>query len=217
MPKMKLIACRTLEEEILAVLPSDVDAVFLEYALHDTPEILHRELQAEFDKDTEHDTILLGYGLCSNSVVGVKSDRHQLVIPRVHDCISLLLGAREKYDQQFKSFPATYYLSKGWIKQKGDPYSAFIKYKGMFGEEMAMETTKMMYNNYQRIAYIHTLGQDQEDVAFSREVADFLGIGHTELRGTLTCSMLWSAGTGMSVLLSCRRELPLHRKISCEY
>ncbi len=185
MSKMKLIACRTLEEELLKVLPPEIEAVFLEYALHNTPDILRQELQKEFDKDSEHDTILLGYGLCSNSVLGVKSDRHRLVIPRVHDCISLLLGSRAKYNQEFHTFPATYYLSKGWIKQKGDPYSSYVKYTEMFGEEMARETTEMMYNNYQRIAYVHTLGDDEEDVRYSQEVAKFLGINHVELDGNL--------------------------------
>lgn len=185
MSKMKLIACRTLEEELLAVVPPGIEVVFLEYALHNTPDILRQNLQKEFDKDTDHDTILLGYGLCSNSVLGIKSDRHRLVIPKVHDCISLLLGSRAKYNKEFGAFPATYYLSKGWIKQKGDPYSEFLKYKDMFGEEMARESMDMMYNNYQRIAYVHTLGDDAKDVAYSQKVADFLSINHVELEGNL--------------------------------
>lgn len=185
MAKMKLIACHTLEEELLRVAPPDLEMVFLEYALHNTPGRLREELQREFDNDTENDTILLGYGLCSNSVLGVSSPRHRLVIPRVHDCISLLLGSRQKYDTEFKALPATIYLSKGWVKQKGDPYTAFLKYRERYGEEMARETTAMMYGNYQRVTYIHTLGNDDADMAFSRKVADFLDIDFAELNGNL--------------------------------
>jgi formyltetrahydrofolate synthetase len=47
MSKIKILACRTLEDEILAVLPENVDAEFLEYGLHNTPGKLRQELQHE--------------------------------------------------------------------------------------------------------------------------------------------------------------------------
>ena len=45
MSKIKILACRTLEDEILAVLPENVDAEFLEYGLHNTPGKLRQEQQ----------------------------------------------------------------------------------------------------------------------------------------------------------------------------
>lgn len=185
MKNCKLIACRTLEDEIQSLIPPDLDCEYLEYALHNTPKILKEKLQEAFTADTDHDTILLGYGLCSNSVLDISSPRHRLVIPRVHDCISLFLGSRSRYDEEFKKVPATYYLSKGWIKQHGDPYSEYLKNCGIYGEEMALEFTKMMYANYQRVAYIHTLGDDKADVEYSKEVADFLEVDFNELEGNM--------------------------------
>ncbi len=185
MKNCKLVACRTLEDELLSVIPEGMDYEFLEYSLHDTPEILKQKLGEVFAADTDHDTILLGYGLCSNSVLGISSSRHRLVIPRVHDCISLLLGSRAKYDEEFAKVPATYYLSKGWIKQKGDPYSAYLKNCDLYGEEMAKEFTAMLYANYQRVAYIHTTEQEASDIDYSRKVANFLDVGFEELYGNM--------------------------------
>ena len=124
----KILACRTLEDEIMEILPKNIDADFLEYGLHNTPDKLRQELQQKINESESYETLLFGYGLCSNGVVGLKTNKHTFVVPRVHDCISLLLGSRKQYDEEFAQFPATYYLSRGWIKQKGDPLSSYYKY-----------------------------------------------------------------------------------------
>lgn len=185
MKHCKLIACRTLEDELLSVIPKEMDYEFLDYALHDTPEILKQKLCEAFAADHDHNTILMGYGLCSNSVLGISSPRHRLVIPRVHDCISLLLGSRERYDKEFSKVPATFYLSEGWIKQKGDPYSAYLRNCERYGEDMAMEFNQMLYANYQRVAYIHTMDREQGDIDYSKKVANFLQVDFTELQGNM--------------------------------
>ena len=51
----------------------------------------------------EYDAILLGYCLCSNGIVGLSSRKVPLIIPRGHDCITLLLGSREKYQEYFNT------------------------------------------------------------------------------------------------------------------
>ncbi|MDO4542023.1 MAG: DUF1638 domain-containing protein [Bacillota bacterium] len=185
MKNCKLIACRTMEDELLSLIPPELDYEFLDYALHDTPEILKEKLAAVFAADEDHATILMGYGLCSNSVLGVSSPRHRLVIPRVHDCISLFLGSRQRYDEEFAKAPATFYLSKGWIKQEGDPYSEHLKNCRLYGEELAWEFTNMLYANYERVAYIHTLPPDEKEMKYSKKVADFLKVKFTELDGKM--------------------------------
>jgi len=181
----KILACKTLEEEIRAVLSSSMDCEFLEYGLHNTPAKLQKELQHRIDEASGNGVILLGYGLCSNGTANLLSDRHTLVIPRVHDCISLLLGSRELYEQEFKKCPGTYYLSKGWIEQKGDPLSSYRKYCEKYGEKRALEFIKIEYANYKRVAFIHTVADSREYVGYSMETAEFLGIEHTEVQGSL--------------------------------
>ncbi|MGI6679237.1 MAG: DUF1638 domain-containing protein [Dehalobacterium sp.] len=134
MSNSKIFACRTLEDEILEILPKDLDYEFLEYRLHRTPDKLRQELKKRIEEAAEYDTLLFGYGLCSNGVAGLNSEKHRMVVPRVHDCISLLLGSRNEYDAQFEQYSASYYLSKGWIKQKGDPMSEYNEFCDNYGE-----------------------------------------------------------------------------------
>ena len=64
--RTKIIACRTVIEEIQHLLPSDMEALTLDSGLHLHPERLRGGLQAMIDGITAHtETIILGYGLCA--------------------------------------------------------------------------------------------------------------------------------------------------------
>ena len=39
------------------------------------------------------------------------------MLPRAHDCIALLLGSRERYQEYFDGNPGTYYRSTGWLER----------------------------------------------------------------------------------------------------
>ncbi|MBZ4686766.1 MAG: hypothetical protein PWQ96_2501 [Clostridia bacterium] len=187
MNKAKIFACRTMEDEVQAILPENLDFEFLEYALHRTPDKLRSELQERVDGADQYDTLLFGYGLCSNGVAGLRSQKHTLVVPKVHDCISLLLGSKRLYDKEFHDFPATYYLSRGWIKQKAEPLASFKEYCERFGEETARWLIEQEYGNYQRVVFVHTLydSEEQEYLKYSREVAQFLDVEFEVREGSL--------------------------------
>lgn len=59
---------------------------------------------------------MLGYGLCNNALAGLRAGRVRLVVPRAHDCITLLLGSKERYAHLFAKHPGTYWFSHGWIE-----------------------------------------------------------------------------------------------------
>ena len=177
MSRTKIFACRTLEDEINAVSNGSTACEFSEYGLHNTPDKLHQELQKKIRRSSEHDVILLGYGLCSKGTAGLSSNRHTLVVPRVHDYISLLLGSREYYQQEFFKCPGTYYLSStGWIRQKGDPLSSYERYCAKYGEKKARMFMEIEYVNYKRVAFIQTVGADEEEIEYSLKAASFLGL-----------------------------------------
>lgn len=182
----KVIACSTIADEIQKVLPVDMELDLLTYALHNTPQKLQMELQQRIDADRDHDTLLFGYGLCSYGVANLRSERHTLVIPKVHDCISLLLGAREIYDREFEQCPATYFLSKGWIDQRAEPYGEYLRYLEKYGEENAQWLINSQYANYKRVVFIHTEVEKMEGyVAYSKCVADFIKVTFEERQGSL--------------------------------
>ena len=182
--KKKIIACKTLEEEILAYKPSDIEAMFIESGYHRYPDQLRELLQNYIDTIDDADVLILGYGLCSNGVSDLDSKDKILVIPRFHDCIGILLGSRKRYDEEFKKEPGTYYLSKGWIDELREPYSEYKEYVDKYGEEMAKWSIEMQYKNYKRLVFISSenLGYQQEYEDYAKKVADFLGVKFEVMR-----------------------------------
>lgn len=184
--KAKVFACYTLADEIQKILPPMIDLELLPYALHREPQKLQYELQQRIDADLEHDTLLFGYGLCSYGVVNLHSERHTLVIPRVHDCISILMGARQIYDKEFENCPGSIYLSKGWIDQGAEPLAEFKRYSESFGEENAQWMIDTQYGNYQRVVFIDTgVGNSEELAKYSNEVAKYIKVDYQEQQGSL--------------------------------
>ena len=127
----KIIACQVVMEELLPILPEGVDYVTLDLGLHVRPEELRKRLQQEIDLvKKENGTILLGYGLCSRTVVGLRSQTCSLVVPCVDDCISIFLGSRNAYLKQLSAEPGTYYLTKGWIEAGDHLFSSYPQMVG---------------------------------------------------------------------------------------
>ncbi len=92
----------------------------MQKGLHDIPtdEMLKR-LQAQVDEASKgnYDAIILGYGLCNNGLDGLKARDVQLILPRAHDCITLFLGSRKRYNDYFHANPGTYFKTTGWIER----------------------------------------------------------------------------------------------------
>lgn len=121
MALLKLIACEIAAREfchVAAQARNCVDLEFLPQGFHDTPAAGRRELQTRIDAVPvgECSAILLGYGLCSCILTGLRTAHTPLVIPRAHDCITLFLGSKERYRQTFDANPGTYYYTSGWLE-----------------------------------------------------------------------------------------------------
>ena len=80
----KIIVCNTIIKEMITLLPSEMEYQTVESGLHLRPEKLRTALQEFIDESPPHiETIILGYGLCSMAVVGLKSKHSTLVVPRL--------------------------------------------------------------------------------------------------------------------------------------
>jgi len=202
------IVCDVMKDNVLR-LNKDIDYVFVEQRLHDTPDKMKIRLNEELEKvDKSYDLVLLGYGLCSNGVVGLKTERQKLVIPRVDDCISLFLGSKEKYLDEFRRDPATYYLCRGWIEYGGDPYRAYLvyteQYEGIprswfrgeerYGRHHDESTARFiiteMMKNYKRIVLIDNNDIEPQHREYARCMVNFLAelldrrVEYEEIRGS---------------------------------
>ena len=136
--KTIVIACNVLKNQIESIGASDYDYVYLEQGLHRTPNTLRTELQSEISKASTYERILLGYGLCSRAVIGLRAGLNQtMILPRIDDCIGLSLGYRSKYYTEFDQNPGTYYFTKGWVEAAEDPLKEYYRTLEKYDEETA--------------------------------------------------------------------------------
>jgi len=114
-----VVACRVIEDELKAAAaasPAAVIFTWLEQGLHNEPDRLREAVQQAIDdaEEAPGDAVVLGYGLCSRGVEGVRTRTRPLVVARAHDCITLLLGCRHRYADYVATHPGTYWYSPGW-------------------------------------------------------------------------------------------------------
>ena len=215
--RFKVIACEILFREVClcaAASPNIIDPVFLTKGLHDIGETkMTARLQQEIDAvDPEkYDAILLVYGLCNNGIRGL-SAKLPLVIPRAHDCITLLMGSKEKYQQYFNEKAGTYFKSTGWIERDAGSLESedgasitsqlgmnrtYAEYVEEYGEENAeylMEILGDWLHQYHRLAYIDTnTGDKNANIELTRQQAEERGWEYETLQGdTRLISQLFS-------------------------
>jgi hypothetical protein len=153
---LKLIACNVFTREsclMVAESPHVVDMEFTELGEHVHSATLRALIQGRIDAAEQsgkgYAAILLGFGICGNATVGVQARTIPLVLPRAHDCCTVLLGSRQTFEQHFKDHPSTPFSSSGYIERGqyylrkeegeskvfyGDVYKAYVE---QYGEENA--------------------------------------------------------------------------------
>jgi len=186
--KSLVITCSIMKDELLLFKTEGTSFVFLEQSFHRTPEKMKLAIQDEINKAEgwDGDTIILGYGLCSNGVLGIKANRHPLVIPRVHDCITMFLGSPERYMAEHQKEPGTYYLTKGWIEEGKSPLGIYEEYCQRYPKETAEWVIKEELKNYTRIALVATkLGVSEVHRKHAVENARFFNLKYEEIEGSL--------------------------------
>lgn len=160
--RIKVIACATIIEEMMPLMPPEYDYEALDFGLHRVPEKLKIALQETINSACSgYDFVLLGYGLCSMAVVGLQANGCTLVIPRVDDCIACFLGSQEAYSQQAKKEPGTYYLTKGWIEVNDTLLDERERVQEKYGVERGNRVMEIMLKHYKRLVYIDTGLPDQ--------------------------------------------------------
>ncbi len=161
--KKAVVACKVFYQEILEIIEKhgyqNITVEFLPQGLHNKPDSsqMKDKIQDKIDELEERedfDYIILAYGYCSGGVEGLKTRRAKLVVPKVHDCIPLLLGEEEAGEEiaaeagagsgdgagdgveagagtgvganEGNNSDKTYFLSRGWIDCGGDVYKQHL-------------------------------------------------------------------------------------------
>ncbi|ATW25750.1 hypothetical protein DCMF_14140 [Candidatus Formimonas warabiya] len=182
------IACSTLKEEVMLVaheLQIDYPILWIQSGLHNTPEKLRKGLQDQIDHISNVDTILLVFGVCGNSLYGLKSAHAKIIFPQVDDCISLFLGGnrqKREWDQQ----GAAYYLTKGYLEMESNIWTDYQHCLAKYGEEKTRKVMSTMLKGYKSLRIIETGAyQLPEILDHTRDIAGKLSLEHEVVKGTL--------------------------------
>ena len=126
--RLKLISCEVLVYAAhRAIIESGdfVSPVFLPKDSHNKPDELKKTIQTLIDEASEgdeFDAILLGYGLCGNSILGLTARSVPLIVPRAHDCCTLFLGSTARFKSLFGENLSTPWTSPGYIGSSGKAF-----------------------------------------------------------------------------------------------
>ena len=121
--RFKLLACEIFYREITSLTANSlhqIDVEFLPQELHIIGRVRMKHRLSEYIAavdENAYDAILLAYGLCSGGIAGLAAGKIPLVVPRAHDCITLFLGCRKKYEYYFFANGGTYFMTIGWFEQ----------------------------------------------------------------------------------------------------
>ena len=171
------LTCEALARSIYALAaetPHTVSIRLFEQGLHNRPKNLRSVLQEQIDaiEPEACDAVLLVYGMCGIATVGLSARHNPLVIPRAHDCITLYLGSRERYQEEFDRHPGTYWYSVDYMERTDKDASVALgaagieeqeaqyeEYVDKFGKEMAdmlIAEMRKWAQHYTRAAFIDT-------------------------------------------------------------
>lgn len=208
---LKAIVCQVMSREMEIVAPRSphsVEVEVLTMGLHDLGTGMRPHLQERIDAadGCGYDAVLLGYGLCGRGTEGLRARSTRLVLPRVHDCIGILMGGHRTYQAYFEEHPGVYYRSPGWTEfQKPDlgwlqPAQTSAKHPlgerrtreelvAQYGEENGkylFEQFRAYRRHYSGLTYISTgTKSDDRCRAAARAEAEREGWAFEEIQGSV--------------------------------
>ena len=166
--RLKLIACNVFQREVcycLARTPHVIDVEFTELGEHVHSDSLRATIQSRIDaaeaSARQYDAVLLLFGICGNAGIGLTARSAPLVMPRAHDCCTILLGSRAAFTEHFSENPSRPFSSCGYLERGdyylrtsedgehvmhfGDGYAALVE---QYGEEDARFIWDTMHPEY---------------------------------------------------------------------
>ena len=217
--RIHIIACRIFARELgylAAQSENRVDITWIGRGLHNeldrlcarlcgAVEGLYEQLSSG-ELEQRPDYIVMGYGLCSRAVVGIRCRDIPIVIPRTDDCIALFMGSQQRYLREFAEAKGAFWLNSGWLERSVRLFDGedlkrrrWMEYAEKYGEDNAdylIEVESSWEKNYSTLGYIHSEIHDSD--AFlrrAREEAERRRWRLRELHGDLRLLKMMTEGT----------------------
>ena len=155
-----ILACEILEDEIRKALDESNNndtIIWIDASLHMYPQKLNKKLQEEIDLldalgNTEN--ILFSFGYCGNAIQGLKSNKSNLIIPQVNDCIELFF--HNNPNKNTIRSEGCYFLTRGWLNNQGSIANEYEHYIEKYGIARTKRIMEVMLAHYHFLTLIDT-------------------------------------------------------------
>ena len=153
-----ILACETIRDELesaIKIVGSGYPIKWVESGLHNYPGRLRKALQGQLDSLDGHDCVLMAFGSCGNAAVGLRTGGFRLIMPRVDDCITLLIGSAQKRAEIGKG-AGIYYLTPGWLRGERSVWAEYCHAVDKYGEQTAGEIMDAMLKHFTYLGVLDT-------------------------------------------------------------
>jgi len=183
-----ILACSSLKnyvEEAQIKQGTDIPVIYLDKKYHVEPKYMKQKIVDEEKKMSETiDTVLVAMGFCGGSWDGVSFSR-RTVIPRVDDCVSLLLQKTDEYIPNLKQMGHMYMVEKN--PDDFDLKKMFTIQPELYQEIGQEELFHMFFDNYKWLDIVDTGLTDcysEEYVEKAQNNADLMGAALDYVEGS---------------------------------
>ncbi len=182
-----ILACNTIRDELEKAaheINCEYPFIWIESGLHLNPDSLRRRMQEELDRIRKAQRVLLGFGFCGNSLIGLRSQNFQMIFPKVDDCITMLLGSKENRNKLVRR-GGIYFLTKGWLEGEANIWREYEAVLERFGTERTERIYKRMLAHYRYLGLIDTGAYNLEALLpLANKIADTLKLKACILPGS---------------------------------
>lgn len=186
--KRVLIACETIRDEVQLAKENtgvECETVWMSNLLHDSPERLKNALQEEINRvESDYEEILFAYGNCGNGLLGLKSEKATIIIPRYGDCIDMLLAQKNNLERIRTN---TYFLTAGWLRGEKTLDREYEHNVQKYGEKRARKVMNIMFRHYRHLMLIDTGAyQVADSLPRVKDIAELIGLEVIVDQGTIS-------------------------------
>lgn len=183
----KILSCRNLEQEVRLAMEKCGCGFPLEVLRennHDVPRLLRRNIQNKLDAMTDADCVLMAFTTCGGAMVGLRTGDYRLVIPRVDDCLSLLMGSMERRKAALEGGFGIF-LTKSWLDHENSPEAELARICSTYSPARAERIVEAMYGKFDSLNVIDTGTYDLQTILPRTEaLAQRLKLKHRIVSGT---------------------------------
>lgn len=184
--KTVILCCASLEKEVrLAMARKEISYPLhiLTDNNHDVPNRLREAIQRELDGIQDADRVLMAFGTCGGAMVGLRTGNFQLILPRVDDCLSLLMGSME---QRYAALQGGFgiFLTESWLSSSRSMENELERIRRVYPPKRAETIIRLMYRNFDSLNVIDTGAYPVESIfPRTQALAEQLHLTHRVVPG----------------------------------